>query len=195
MSLKIARTGRQTSLDSRRGILQKLRRMIEIVGGPRKLTPAVRADLGLPQAPHAPYRWAFASLMVAIVCVPLMLASLWTACVAAAGIGLVILPTVRWFENRDAAWRENVYRFGKECTGRVLDVEPAAAPGGGDHIVRVEFRTDAAVVRASVMGCPLARRGLMPDDEVAVLYAPDRPTRCLLVRKVTREIVDAIFDD
>jgi hypothetical protein len=28
-----------------------------------------------------------------------------------------------------------------------------------------------------------------------VLYAPDRPTHCLVVRKVAREIVDAIFDD
>lgn len=163
--------------------------------GIRKLTPAVRAELGLSQAPHAPYRWAFASLVVATACVPLMLASMWTACAIAVAIGLVIIPTVRWFENRDAAWREEVYRSGTECTARVLDVEPAAAPGGGDHLVRVEFRTDAAVVRASVIGCPLARRGLMPDDEVLVLYAPERPTRCLVVRKITREIVDAIFDD
>jgi hypothetical protein len=169
--------------------------MIEKVGEPRKLTAAVRADLGLPHMPHAPYRWAFASLVVTLACVPMMLASLWTACIAAVAIGLVILPTVRWFENRDAAWREDVYRFGAQCTGRVLDVEPAAAPGGGDHIVRVEFRTDGAVVHASVIGCPLARRGLMPEDEVLILYAPERPTRCLLVRKVTREIVDAIFED
>jgi len=164
-------------------------------GEPRSLTPAIRAELGLSAATRPPYRWAFASLIVATACVPLMLASLWTACVGAGAIGFVILPLVRWFENRDAARREDVFRFGKETIGRVLDVEPAAAPGRSDHIVRVEFRAAGDLIRASVIGCPLARRGLMPDDEVVVLYAPDRPTRCLVVRKVAREIVDAIFDD
>jgi hypothetical protein len=162
---------------------------------PRTLTPAVRADLGLSAAPHPPYRWAFASLVVAIACVPLMLAKLWTACVGAVAFGLVVLPLVRWFENRDARRRDDVYRFGTETTGRVLDVEPAALPGRSDHIVRIEFRAAADIVRASVIGCPLARRGLMPEDEVVVMYAPDRPTHCLVVRKVAREIVDAIFDD
>jgi hypothetical protein len=150
---------------------------------PRTLTEAARAELGLPKLAPVPYRWAFAALVVALTCVPLMLASLWTACVLAMAVGLVVLPAVRWFENRDAAWREEVYRFGSETRGRVLDVEPAG-PGRSDHIVRVEFRLDAANVRASVLGCPLARRGLAPDDEVVILYAPERPTRCLVVRKV-----------
>jgi len=144
----------------------------------------VREQVGLPKLAPVPYRWAFASLVVALTCVPLLLASLWTACVLAITVGLVILPAVRWFENRDAAWREEVYRFGSETTGRVLDVEPAG-PGRADHIVRVEFRLDATVVRASVLGCPLARRGLAPDDEVVIFYAPERPTRCLVVRKVS----------
>src|SRR5689334_8700981 len=113
---------------------------------PRSLTPAVRAELGLPAAPHPPYRWAFASLVVATACVPLMLAKLWTACFGAGAIGLVVFPLVRWFENRDARRRDDVYRFGRETTGRVIDVEPAARPGLSDHIIRVEFRADSNVV-------------------------------------------------
>jgi hypothetical protein len=162
---------------------------------PRELSRAVRAELGLSEVVHAPYRWAFASLVVVTACVPLMLAKLWKTCGLAMFVGLVVLPLVRWYERREAMGRENVYRFGIETTARVLDVEPAAGPSGADHIVRIEFRADGVVVHASVIGCPLARRGLMPEDEVVVLYAPDRPTRCLIVRKAEREIVDAIFDD
>jgi hypothetical protein len=124
-----------------------------------------------------------------------MLASMWKACLVVVAIGFVALPLVRWFEGRDLARIEDIYRFGSETTGRILDVEPAAGPGRSDHIVRVEFRAAGAVVQASVIGCPLARRGLAPDDEVVVLYAPDRPARCLVVRKIAREVVDAIFDD
>ncbi len=125
---------------------------------------------------------------------PLLLAKMWTTCFLVAALGLVVFPLFRWFENRDASWRDEVFRFGREGTGRVLDIEPAA-PGRADHIVRVEFRAGDQVVRASVIGCPLAGRGLMPEDQVIVLYAPERPTRCLVVRKVVLEIVDAIFDD
>jgi hypothetical protein len=160
----------------------------------RELTPAIRAELGLSKVSNAPYRWSFASLVVATGCVPLLLAKMWKTSGAAVLVGFVVLPLVRWFERRDAARREDVYRFGVETTGRVLDVEPAA-PGRSDHIVRVEFRAAGNVVRASVIGCPLARRGLLPDDDVVILHAPDRPERCLVVRKAPREIVDAIFDD
>jgi hypothetical protein len=119
---------------------------------------------------------------------------MWKSCLAAVAVGFVVLPLVRWFERRDAIRREDVYRFGTETAGRILDVEPATGPDRSDHIVRVEFRAGGAVVQTSVIGCPLARRGLMPDDEVVVIYAPERPTRCLVVRKAAREIVDAIFD-
>jgi len=61
--------------------------------------------------------------------------------------------------------------------------------------VRIEFRAGGEVIRASVFGCALARRGLLPEDEVVVVYAAEDPERCLVVRKVAREIVDAIFDD
>jgi hypothetical protein len=169
-------------------------RMTDRSGESRELTAAVRAELGLSKVIQAPYRWAFASLVVGTACVPLMIARMWKSCVVSVVIGFVVLPLVRWFERRDAARREDVYRFGIETVGRVLDVEPAA-PGRSDHIVRVEFRAEGAIVRASVIGCPLARRGLLPDDDVVVLHAPDRPERCLVVRKVAREVVDAIFDD
>ena len=159
----------------------------------RALTPAVRAELGLPLTMTAPYRWGFAALVVGLACVPLLLASLWTLCVAAAIIGLVVLPAVRWFERRDAGWRDDVYRRGVETRGRITDVEPAS-PGRSDHIVRVEFRTDQALVRASIVGCSLARRGLAPDDEVIIYYAPERPTQCLVIRRVPTEIIDAVFD-
>jgi hypothetical protein len=164
-------------------------------GAGRPLTAAIRQELGLPAVTDAPYRWAFAALVVATVSVPLMLAGLWKACFAAAAIGLVILPLVRWFEHRDAKRREDVYRFGSETRGRVLDVEPSTGPNRSDHIVRVEFVAGGNVIRASLIGCPLARRGLLPEDEVVILYAPERPERCLVARKVAHEIVDAIFED
>lgn len=161
---------------------------------PRALTREVRAELGLPASSLSPYRWTFAAIVVLTATVPLLLAKLWAMCALIVLLGFFILPVVRWFENREAAWREEVYRLGIETGGRVLDVEPAS-PGRADHVVRVEFRAGEQVVGASVIGCPLARRGLMPEDEVVILYAPERPTRCLVVRKVARPIVDAIFDD
>jgi hypothetical protein len=161
----------------------------------RALTPEARVELGLAPVSSAPYRWAFAALVVGTACVPLMLAGLWKACFAAGAIGFVILPLVHWFEHRDAKRREDVYRFGSETTGRVLDVEPSTGPKRSDHIVRIEFRASGNVIRASIIGCPLARRGLLPEDDVVVLYLPEDPERCLVVRKVAREIVDAIFDD
>jgi hypothetical protein len=159
----------------------------------RALTPEVRVRLGLPRVAFR-YRWGFALLVAAIACVPLVFAKMWTSAVLAVFMALVGLPAFRWFEHRDAAWRDEVYRFGAETTGRVLDVEPAGT-SRHDHLVRIEFRTDSQLVQASVVGCPLARRGLAPDDEVTVYYAVERPTRCLIVRKVVREIVDAEFDD
>jgi hypothetical protein len=152
------------------------------------LTPEVRGQLGLPEVAFR-YRWGFASLVVGIACIPLVFASMWTATLVAILIGLVGLPAIRWFEHRDAAWRDEVYRFGAETVARVLDVEPAGKTRD-DHIVRIEFRADRNIVQTSVVGCPLARRGLAPDDEVAVYYSPERPTRCLVVRKVTRELVN-----
>src|SRR3954462_11924774 len=92
---------------------------------PRVLTPVLREQLGLPEAPARPYPWGFAALVVVTSCVPLALAHLWTACALAVLIGLVGLPAVRHLEDRDRLWREEVYRSGRETVGRVLDVEPA----------------------------------------------------------------------
>ena len=161
---------------------------------PRAVTPAIRAELGLAERPTSPYPWAFAAVVVGVACIPLGLASMWKACSSAVGVGFVILPFFRWLEQRDGAWREDVYRYGTETNGRVLDVEPPGA-GRADHLVRIEFRAGAELVRASVLGCPLARRGLGPDEEIVVLFAPDCPTRCLIVGKVFRPIVDAEFDE
>jgi hypothetical protein len=163
-------------------------------GTPRTVTPSVRAELGLPALVVSRYPWAFASLLVALACVPLMMASMWTSSLLAAAVGLVILPGFRWFEHREAAWREDIYRHGIETSGRVLDVEPAGS-GRTDHTLRIEFGVRGETVRASVVGCPLARRGLVPDDEVMIVYDEARPTRCLVVSRITREVVDAAFDD
>src|SRR3954467_1470456 len=116
----------------------------------RALTPAVREKLGIPRSTRPPYRWGFAAVVVGLACVPLALASLWTICGLFAAVGLVLLPAVHWVENRDARWREEVYRSGVESTGRVLDIEPAGS-GRADHLVRLEFRAGGSVIRASVV--------------------------------------------
>src|SRR5689334_18068985 len=118
---------------------------------PRRVTAEVRRDLDLPVVAYAPYRWAFASFVVATACVPLLLAKLWMLSGAAVVVGLVVLPAVRWFEHREASWREEVYRSGLEAKGRVIDIEPAGARRR-DHTVRVEFSAGGALVRASIFG-------------------------------------------
>jgi hypothetical protein len=163
-------------------------------GVPRRMTAEVRSELDLPVMKLKPYRWAFASFFVATACLPLVLAKLWTLAIAAVFIGLVVIPAVRWFEHREASWRDEVYRSGVEAAGRVLDIEPPGAQRR-DHTVRVEFLVGRETVRASVFGCPLARKGLMPSDDVVVLYDAARPARCLIVARSRPEILDAVFDD
>jgi hypothetical protein len=163
-------------------------------GRGRALSPALRAELNLPVVARTPFRWAFACLIVATACLPLVLASMWKAAALTVFVGLVVVPAVRWIEAREASWREEVYRTGVEAKGRVLDVEPAGA-GRRDHLVRVVFVAGGASVRASVVGCPLARKGLRPGDDIAIIHDAKMPTRCLIVRKTEPEIVDAIFDD
>jgi hypothetical protein len=161
---------------------------------PRRLTAEVRAELDLPVVELRRYRWTFACVVVGTACVPLLLAKLWTLAVVTVLGGLVVIPLFRWFEHREASWREEVYRSGSEATGRVLDIEPAGSQRR-DHTVRVEFLDGRTTVRASVFGCPLARKGLMPGDDVVILYAADRPARCLVVARSRPEIVDAIFEE
>jgi hypothetical protein len=161
---------------------------------PRVLTREVRVALDLPIIRRAPYRWTFACVVVGTACIPLLLAKLWTLAAMAIALGLVVLPAVRWFEYRDAAWRDDVYRFGLRTTARVVDVEPAGSRRR-DHIVRVEFFAGGQVVRASIIGCALARKGLAPGEDVVVLYAASRPARCLVTERAAPEIVDAIFEN
>jgi hypothetical protein len=163
-------------------------------GRPRRLTAEVRRELDLPVVRLPPYRWAFACFVVGTACVPLLLAKLWMLAAMAVVGGLVVIPVVRWFEYREAAWREEVYRSGLEARGRVLDIEPASARRR-DHTVRVEFLAGNAMVHASIFGCPLARKGLMPGDDVIIFYAPDRPERCIVVARSEPEILDAIFEE
>jgi hypothetical protein len=160
----------------------------------RTLSPELRARLNLPVVARVPYHWSFACVIVATVCLPLVLASMWKAAALAVVVGLVVLPAVRVIEAREASWREEVYRTGVEVKGRVLDVEPAGA-GRRDHLVRVEFFSDGALVRASVVGCPLARKGLQPGDDVVIIHDSKAPPRCLVVSKTAPEIVDAVFDE
>jgi hypothetical protein len=161
---------------------------------PRAVTPAIRAELGLAMRAPSPYPWAFAAVVVGVACVPLGLASMWTACACAVAVGFLILPFFRWIEQRDGAWREEVYRYGIETNGRVLDVEP---PGSAraDHLVRIEFRAGTDVIRTAILGCPLVSRGLGPDEEIVILFAADCPTRCLVIGKLFRPVVDAEFDE
>jgi hypothetical protein len=161
---------------------------------PRVLTSEMRAALELPVVARPSYPWAFACVVVGTACVPLLLASLWTLAAAALALGFVVFPAIRWLEYRHASWREGVYRTGREAVARVLDVEPAGSQRR-DHIVRLEFSAGGAKVRASVIGCPLARRGLMPGEDVVVLYDAKSPERCLVVARSQPEIVDAIFED
>jgi hypothetical protein len=177
----------ERSQEPRRGVVVPLQ---------RPLNAELRARLGLAVAKRTPYRWGFACLVVALACVPMLLAKMWLLSALSVVVGLVVLPLVRWFEQRDLSWREDVVRTGAEAIGRVLDVEPASQ-GKTDHLVRLEFPVGSGLVRTSVIGCPLAARGLAPDDEVVIYYARERPTRCVIARKAPlREVVvvDALFD-
>jgi hypothetical protein len=164
------------------------------MAAPRALTARTRAELNLPVVARVPYRWTFACVVVGTACLPLVLAKLWTLAMLAVLLGFVIFPMVRWFEHREASWREDVYRTGIETTGQVVDIEPPGATRR-DHILRVEFFADGIVVRASVIGCPLVRKGLKPSEDVVVIYDAKNPSRCLIVERAPPEIVDAIFDD
>lgn len=145
----------------------------------RELSAEVRAKVGIPRPSHGPYRWSFALFFVAIAAVPLALAGLyWLAALVAAG-GLVVWPAIRWTEDREALLREHTFKRGLDTIGRVMAVEPGDR--GRGHIVRVEFEADAKTHVASVQGCPLARHGLMPGEDVAVRFDPNQPLRCLIL--------------
>ena len=156
---------------------------------PRDLTPEIRQKLGLTSSKSVPYRWTFAGIVVAIGCAPLLVAGYFRVAIAAVGCAFVAVPAMRWLAARDAARRERVYRDGAEARGLVIAVEPGS-DRDKDRIVRIEYLVNGERVKASVLGCPLARRGLSPGDEVTVLYEPTDPQMCLLAER-TRRAEDA----
>ena len=152
---------------------------------PRTLTIAIRKQVGLPPARVAPYRFGFAVLMVALVSVPMLLLTWYRASALMALIVLGLLPAIRWWERREIALRDRVYTHGNEVVARVTDVEPGG-PDRGGKVVRVQFLAGERLVSASVLGSPLARRGLGPGDDVVLFHDEADPTRCLIVSRVLR---------
>ncbi len=52
---------------------------------------------------------------------------------------------------------------------------------GAAHVGRAAPR-----ITASIFGCPFARKGLEPGDDVVVYYAAEEPQRCLIVERIAR---------
>ncbi len=134
----------------------------------RALTPEVRKLTGLPRVSYKPYPWRIALLMAALGVIPLIVMGKWMFVALFLAVVLGVIPSVRWFEHREAIGREQLYREGREVVARVVDVEPAGA-GRRDHVVRVEYLVDDAKVQGVVFGAPLARRGLRPGENVLVV--------------------------
>jgi hypothetical protein len=145
----------------------------------RELSAEVRAKVGIPRPSHGPYRWTFAVFFVAIAAGPLALAGLFKLALLVTLGGLVVWPAIRWTEDREALARERTFKTGQDTIGRVMAVEPGDR--GRGHIVRVEFEAGSKTHVASVQGCPLARHGLMPGEDVAVRFDPTQPLRCLIL--------------
>lgn len=162
------------------------RRAREVSLPPRALTTAIRKELGIPAAKIPPYRFGFAALIVGLVA-PLMLMLGWTrATVGFVVIAFGLVPAVRWWERREIELRERVFTHGREVVGRIVDVEPGG-PDRNGKVVRLEFIAGKSRVATSVFGCPLARRGLEPGDDVVLYFDEREPTRCLIVERIARE--------
>jgi hypothetical protein len=152
------------------------------------LTAAIRKQIGLPAAKVPPYRFAFTALMVGLVGVPMLMLGWYKSFGALAFMSLVALPLVRFWEKREIALRDRVYTHGREVVARVLDVEPGG-PDRGGKIIRVQFMVQVPtpkLVEASVFGCPLARKGLEPGDDVVVIHDPAQPLHALVIERVAR---------
>lgn len=156
---------------------------------PRKLTAEARKKVGLPPAVVPAYRFGFIALLDALAVVPMLMLGWYKTSAALVLVSLVILPAIRWYERREIALRDRVYTHGREVVGRVLDVEPGG-PDRGGKIVRVQFMVATGdtpkLVSSSVFGCPLARRGLEPGDDVVIYFDEADPMRCLIADRVAR---------
>lgn len=158
---------------------------------PRELTPELRRRHAVPAPDETPYRWSFAALLVGLAAVPLLAAGWVRSAIALALFALAGVPASRWLARKDAEQRERIFTHGKETYGQVLDVEPAG-PNNKDRSLRVELWVEGERVTAVVQGCPLARRGLGPGDDVRVLYDEGDPRKCLVVEKAKRPVIDAV---
>ncbi|MGZ3455577.1 MAG: hypothetical protein ACXVEF_38580, partial [Polyangiales bacterium] len=155
---------------------------------PRVLTAAIRKQIGLPAARVPPYRFAFSALMVTLVGIPMLMLGWFKTTGALAFIALGFLPFVRGWERREIALRDRVYTHGREVVARVLDVEPGG-PDRGGKVIRVQFMVQQPTPRlldVSVFGCPLARKGLEPGDDVVVVHDPEQPLHALVIERVAR---------
>lgn len=159
----------------------------------RALTNEIRKRVGIARVDATPYRWSFAALVVSCATAPLLFAKMWRASLVIAAVGLLVVPAIRWHEQRLARRREQIYEDGEEAIARVSAVEPGAGRGS-DRIIRVDFWAGEVHVETIVMGSPLARKGLEPGDDVTVYYEREDPHRCLVIEKVKRKlaIVDAL---
>ncbi|GAC1352945.1 MAG: hypothetical protein NVS3B20_08820 [Polyangiales bacterium] len=152
---------------------------------PRALTKESRKRVGLPKVHARPYRWSFVALVVVIATTPMLLAAYYRTAVITVVVAFALVPLLQWWERREAQVRERLFLNGEEAVARVLEVEPGGAREH-DRTVRLEFFADKARVSATVMGSPLARRGLRPGDDVVVVYDRIEPTRCLIVERILR---------
>ncbi|MBI2394282.1 MAG: hypothetical protein HYV09_32220, partial [Deltaproteobacteria bacterium] len=157
-----------------------------VVAVPRPLTAEVRKRVGLPVAKIPPYRFGYVALLLVLAGAPMLLIGWFKATFALAFVSLAVLPAVRFYEKREHQLRERVYTHGKEVVGRVLDVEPGG-PDRNGKIVRLEFQLGETRIAASIFGCPFARKGLEPGDDVVVYYAPDEPHRCVIAERIARK--------
>lgn len=161
-----------------------------VVGtAPRALTTDLRKKLGLPAAKIPPYRFGFVALLIALVGVPVLMLGWYKTMFIGSFMALGVLPAMRWYEKREIEKRDRVFTHGKEVVARVLDVEPGG-PDRNGKVVRIEFvvgQVNPERIAASVFGCPFARKGLEPGDDVVVYYAEEEPQRCLIVGRIARK--------
>lgn len=156
------------------------------------LTPELRRRIGLPVSTTRPYPWPMALLMVLLGVGPLWMAGYRALAFAFIVVALGVLPALRWLEQKEHRERERLYHEGKEGFAVVTEVEPAGERRN-DHLVRLEIFASGAVVKTSILGSPLARKGLGPGDDVRVIYDPQDPRRCLLIERTQRPVLDAEF--
>lgn len=157
------------------------------------LNAETRKRLGLPLTTPKPYPWALAVLLVVLGVGPLWLATYHRAAVALVVIGLIVLPVMQWVEHHEKIERERLYLHGNEGHAVIIEIEPPSDKRN-DHRVRLEVFAGGQKIRTTVVGCPLARQGIGPGDEVRVAYDPRDPRRCLILGRSQRAIVDAVFD-